>query len=150
MLCHASGGRGANLRVLAAKKRAYAIMAEYTFTYLDGIPPLELRGNHKGHWAIKAGKAKRWRAIGKATAADKVERRRETLQGEVRLSVLYWHSRRIDLDNFLISLKPFIDGLVDAGVLEDDVQIVEAYVVRGDYVKGDGAGFRVTLQELPT
>lgn len=84
------------------------------------IPPQELRPNSRCHWAAKARAVKRyrasshWRAI--AAGVPRKPWRAATVQAEFR----YATKRRRDGDNLLACLKPALDSLADAGVIEDD------------------------------
>ena len=100
----------------------------YVFKGIDSIPPACIRGNWRGHWATKRAAAAVWRAKGKAYGEEVLSGRRG-LTGELQLTVTYWSPRKIDGDNFLIGMKPFVDGLVDAGVMGDDDQVT-VWVVR--------------------
>lgn len=65
------------------------------------------------------------RTIAKAVARDIAPR--EAISGPVELTIHagYGYRRVVpDLDATISAVKPFIDGLVDAGVLVDDRQIV--------------------------
>lgn len=79
-------------------------------------PPL--RDNDRKHWAIKARETAKLRTLSWALAIDyripPLERAR---------IVLHWQpatKRRRDQLSIAPTLKPLVDGLVDAGVLPDD------------------------------
>ncbi len=78
--------------------------------------PLNL--NARQHWAVRAKAAAEWKdaAIVLARAAHIPHLQRFTV-------VLHYaprDRRRRDVDNLVVALKPLVDGLVQAGVCEDD------------------------------
>lgn len=79
-------------------------------------PPLSL--NDRRHWAAKA---RITREVRHATAVHAREQRIPRLE-HARVQLLYIprDKRRRDADNLVATLKPCLDGLRDAGVLEDD------------------------------
>lgn len=82
------------------------------------IPDHEwLTANGRYHWADKA---KRTKALRSKTAI--LARKLEPMTGTVHATahVAYPRNGRVDVANSYISVKACIDGLVDAGVLEDD------------------------------
>lgn len=85
----------------------------------DDRPPLNL--NQRQHWAAKGTTTRRLRAL----AA-----RQAKLQGIPHLDHLHtrlvWippDRRRRDEDNIVATAKPLWDGLVDAGVVDDDTSV---------------------------
>ena len=86
------------------------------------LPGRELNPNYKGHWSRQAKAAREFRESAGWCAKAELQK---WLQGheKAELSVtLVIRDRRgyKDLDNALASLKPAIDGCVDAGVIPDD------------------------------
>ena len=79
-------------------------------------PPLSL--NDREHWAPRAKKVKEVRATTALLARQAGIPRLETAR--VRLVWLVSDRRRRDRENIVATLKPAVDGLVDAGVVEDD------------------------------
>ena len=74
--------------------------------------------NSREHWARKARKARDWRhATAMIARARKVPPCRR-----IRVALDLWphDRRRRDADNLLLVLKWCLDGLRDAGVIEDD------------------------------
>lgn len=90
-----------------------------------------LNENHRNHWASVASRRRelrRWAAhLAAATRAPRLGRARVT--ATVRLSA---HGRRDPL-NWAPTIKPLIDGLVDAGLLPDD----DAAHLEGPYLTTD-------------
>lgn len=100
--------------------------AEFTMYASDA-----LNENHRRHWAATAARRRelrRWAAhLAAATRAPRLGRARVT--ATVRTSS---HGRRDPL-NWAPTIKPLIDGLVDAGVLPDD----DAAHLEGPYLTTD-------------
>lgn len=72
------------------------------------------------HWSVKTSR-EQWREAAFVAALDAIPEGWETLQ-RANVAVLWrYHVRRTrDLDNLVAGLKPILDGLVLARVLEDD------------------------------
>jgi len=85
----------------------------------------QLSLNDRQHWAVKAKHVKEWRdaalVLARAAKISPCRRIKVELHYEPRTE------QRRDPDNLVASLKPLVDGLVDAGVVADDT---EAYVER--------------------
>lgn len=80
-------------------------------------PPLSLN-DRDSHWAVTAKKRKEVRQTAALLARQAGIPRLDTAR--VRLVWLVSDRRRRDRENITATLKPAIDGLVDAGVVEDD------------------------------
>lgn len=80
-------------------------------------PPLTL--NQRGHWRTKH------TAIRQVRYAAATLARQQQIPTLARCQVeLWWEpadNRRRDADNLVATLKPLCDGLVDAGIVPDDV-----------------------------
>jgi len=87
---------------------------------LDVPRPWLLNANVKLHWRRRGERAAWLRAAARAHASQL--RMRAPLEGKVRCEVLIaWPDRRRrDVHNVMPTVKPCIDGIVDAGVLQDD------------------------------
>ena len=79
-------------------------------------PPLTLNGRQ--HWATKATAIREVR--GTVATLARVLRIPACQRIHVELHYVPRDSRRRDQDNIVATLKPCIDGLVDAGVIPDD------------------------------
>ena len=79
-------------------------------------PPLSL--NDREHWAPRAKRVKEVRTASALLARQAGIPRLESAR--VRLVWLVSDRRKRDRENIVATLKPAIDGLVDAGVIEDD------------------------------
>lgn len=79
-------------------------------------PPLTLNGRE--HWATKS------RMVRDLRAYVNLQARRQGIPklGRVHVQLVYVprDGRRRDSDNLVATLKPCLDGLVDAGIVEDD------------------------------
>ena len=82
------------------------------------LPAKELRANARVHWAVKHIKTKNARAM--AETMGRASRARFTGKVLIRPVFYFAKKRRRDGDNLVSSLKAYIDGLRDAGVIEDD------------------------------
>lgn len=74
--------------------------------------------NDRGHWRGRAAKLKRVR--GDAFTAAKIARIPALDGFTVELHYAPRDKRRRDPENLIATLKPFVDGLIDAGVAVDD------------------------------
>jgi len=84
----------------------------------EGLPP-NPNAKSKKHWSENAVATKQWRYDSKILALQQRAKVKDAM------AFLHYHvslgdERRHDYDNVLASFKPVQDGLVDAGVLEDD------------------------------
>lgn len=105
------------------------------FTF-DHLPPAPLRPNARVHWGRKARLTKSARqyawAVGRQLRRyyGRVAPHERALRakmpdmpfGKSRITFVFQYptAHRRDIDNFVAAMKPYIDGLVDAGVLADD------------------------------
>lgn len=79
---------------------------------------VQLSLNDRQHWALKAKHVKEWRDAAHVLAKHaRIPSCRRVL---VELHYLPRTNQRRDPDNLVASLKPLVDGLVDAGVVADD------------------------------
>lgn len=87
----------------ATKKEPITITLNY-------IPPAEVRGNSRAHWAKKHTITTNLRISGSDHAL--IERELITRPfKKARITFEFHHWRAIDLDNLAIGMKPFVDGL---------------------------------------
>ena len=87
------------------------------------IPHKLLSPNVKSHWAAKAKVIKAARAAAKREAGRALDGRTPPLWGKASVTaVLFTTSagRPRDPDNFIASLKPYFDGIADAGLVGND------------------------------
>ena len=114
---------------------------------VDGLPDRRLWRNTRGHWKtkIKHVKAERQRGYNYGIAR-RAQIMYENHHGEpgwhgpfplrcdLVIEITIRHPARVDWEN--PSFKEFIDGLVDADVLEDDSQIKRAVIELEDGEEG--------------
>ena len=86
------------------------------------LPPKESGPNWRGHWTKKAKAVQSYRAVAKCCALNASESTRPGYEkAEVSITLVVRDSRYYrDPDNMVASLKPAIDGCVDAGIIKDD------------------------------
>jgi crossover junction endodeoxyribonuclease RusA len=83
------------------------------------LPPAKtINANHRTHWRVKAELTRTWRQT--AFFSAKAERLGQLGRCQVRVFFPVRDSRRRDPANWHPTVKPIIDGLVDAGVWPDD------------------------------
>ena len=94
---------------------------------LPWLPPAEVRGNSRAHWNTRRLAVAKLRESGHTHALDTGH---EPLGPAcIRFEFRHWKAKT-DLDNLIIGMKAWIDGLVDAGLIQDD---------SGDLLQHDGA-----------
>lgn len=97
-------------------RRIRTRLKQFTVT-LDFLPPAALRGNSRAHWKAKLSPTKEMRQSGfwhglTEGIGFNVQR--------AKAEVVFRHYRKIDFDNFLIGLKPWWDGLIQAECIPND------------------------------
>lgn len=98
------------------------------------LPSRELSPNGRFHWAVVAKHKKQYRqAYYLLTKEAKLP---PVLSGRVALDITFYprSRRRMDIDNFLSSMKSPIDGIADA--LEVDDSRFEYTIRKGDDILG--------------
>ena len=83
-------------------------------------PPKELNPNGRHHWRAKLRPKQQYRETAKWCGMEMVGDREPVEAAEVWITYYHRTANHRDRDNILASLKPAIDGLVDAGLLADD------------------------------
>jgi crossover junction endodeoxyribonuclease RusA len=73
--------------------------------------------NDRAHWRVKAKQTKQVRVDAWTAAKDAVP---ALTRFTVELHYVPRDKRRRDPENLIATLKPFVDGLIDAGVAPDD------------------------------
>lgn len=92
---------------------------------INGLPK-NTNGSH-GHWTRSHGERKKWR---KASYSAAIDHKPKKPLDKCILTCTRHSSSEPDFDNLAISFKSIIDGLVDAGIMEDDKS---SCVVRREY-----------------
>jgi Holliday junction resolvase RusA-like endonuclease len=92
-----------------------------TASYTFGQPAPLLNLNDRDHWATRAARVREWRTVA-AWAALQLPKDFRPCPGRILITVTLPVKRmqRRDAHNFVATLKPIIDGLVDARVVPDD------------------------------
>ena len=94
-----------------------------TLTVTVGIPSRILNPNSRQHWSIVMKAKKRARVEAWAAAQVAMHEAGEKGGWKEATCAVHWYARtnrKRDADNCLASLKATFDGLVDAGLLQDD------------------------------
>jgi crossover junction endodeoxyribonuclease RusA len=92
-------------------------------TFYLPLPERELTPNARCHWAIKAKVVKTSRAIAKAEALRVLDGNTPPKWQKANLKITFFllpKNRGLDPDNAIASIKPYIDGIADAGVIKND------------------------------
>lgn len=123
-------------------------MSDITIT-IPAAPPSKLFPNQaskQAHWSTRARLRKEYREIAFYAARGAAQ-----ITGPVSLDlhVGYPSRRRLpDLDATISGCKSLMDGIVDAGVLEDDDQIVRITATHERVAKGQPEYTRMTFREV--
>lgn len=89
------------------------------------LPSPRLSPNSRGHWTIRAREVRKYRQLAAWTATAERPSGWVALREATILSRFWFRDRRRrDRDNLLASMKSAYDGLVDAGILEDDSGVI--------------------------
>lgn len=110
--------------------------------------PLWMTSNQRLHHMERANRTKRLRILARARGLQL----RVKLQDPVHIkAIVHTPSNKVfDPPNAWPTIKPIIDGLVDAGVLEDDssIQVPEITFARGPKTGRNGL-YAITLEFTP-
>jgi hypothetical protein len=90
---------------------------------LPWINTAELHAHAKGHWRAKSEATKRARRSAKLIAQDGLNRKQlVAFTGKAKITYRFFvpDKRQRDEANMIQSCKPYIDGLVDAGLIAGD------------------------------
>ena len=88
------------------------------------MPPKELRGNSRAHWAVRNKFTKMFK---ESTIFRLMEVNPEPMD-KIRVKyIAHWCGKPIDADNLIKGMKPALDALTEYGLIEDD---------NPEYVKG--------------
>lgn len=74
--------------------------------------------NDREHWRLKANKSKHIRQLAKQIA--RASRAPHLKRALLTVEIAFPDRKRRDPHNWMATVKPIVDGLVDAGVLPDD------------------------------
>jgi len=84
------------------------------------LPDRALHAHAKGTWRTKVKPTRRYRERAYAEALSICNRRPNVTSAVIDVVFYYPDAKRRDVANSLQSIKPGIDGLVDAGWIRDD------------------------------
>jgi Holliday junction resolvase RusA-like endonuclease len=114
---------------------------------LPGLPPSpnEMR---RAHYHARSDEAATWRNAARFYGLDAANKAKwvPPLRVTVEITAICKTHQRRDPDNFTASIKPILDGMVDAGCLMDDsFAVIECLSVRQEFAKS--AAVRVVIKE---
>ena len=87
---------------------------------VNSMPPPELRGNSRAHWAKKYKLSQEWKERGFADGKLLMGKRDFKPMEKMRITYVFFKKGRGDIGNFVSGMKYYEDGLVSAGVIPDD------------------------------
>lgn len=105
-------------------------------------PPSALSPNSRGHWAIKARHAKKYRADSRVLCMAVGLRKMTAEALSLRVTFQPPDRRARDLDNMLASIKAGLDGIADATGVDDSRWTLS--LEKGDPIKGGAVVIEVT------
>ena len=113
---------------------------------LGQLPDSDLNPNKRLHWG-KLAKAKR-EAKDKAMALVLEQGRPATPYAKAHITITWVakDKRRRDVDNLFASMKPYIDGLVEAELIADDSAMHVRYTLK--YERGDKDNTILEVEEI--
>ena len=113
---------------------------------LGHLPDPDLNPNKRFHWA-KLAKAK---SIAKEMAMGLVlEQGKPAIpyaKAHITITWVAKDKRRRDVDNAFASMKPYIDGLVEADLIADDSAMHVSYTLK--YERGDKDNTIIEVEEI--
>lgn len=113
-------------------------------------PAAFINANARTHFRAKAKLTRAWRAAAKdAVLTLRQAKLPRYDRAHITCSIRFSDNRRRDVGNLFPTAKACVDGLVDAGVLEDDDDTrVIGPDMRRDYPNGP-ARVTITIEEIP-
>lgn len=84
------------------------------------LPPNELKPNARPHHMAKANKVKKYRLTAQLQALHAGGSGRFWTTASIKIDYYHRTAAFMDRDNIIATMKAAIDGLTDAGVLDDD------------------------------
>ena len=103
---------------------------------LDHLPYAELSPNRlrSVHWSVRSKVSKIAREEVAWLAKEQWHDDKPMMKARISYEFLLKNRRKHDVDNLLAACKPFIDGLIDAGVIfYDDLEHLEYGMIRAVY-----------------
>ena len=122
-------------------------MTPETVTITLRLPPKSLSPNSRSHWRVRATATRNYRQVAACAAMVALGSFRPRWTSATILAQFYHAQRRTrDDDNLISSLKAARDGLVDAGLLADDVGLTTLPVQR--HISRDNPRVVLTITRL--
>lgn len=98
--------------------------------------PSKINGHNNGHWRAKSETIRKMRDTARLACLDQINRGAVPIKGLHKISYRFFvrDKRRRDRANMVQQCKPYIDGIVDAGLIDGDhwqvseIGSVEVYV----------------------
>lgn len=115
----------------AAGAEGGVMEAEFIRVEIPMLPPKETSPNWRGHWSAKAAAAAGLRSAARVCALQCSRFSRPRFdRAELSVTLFLPDARHItETDNALSSLKPAVDGCIDAEIVVDDSPDVLVYVL---------------------
>lgn len=110
-------------RQLGKRERIDVAVKDFSQVVIEipGLLPKETSSNWRGHWAVRMRAVKQARTDTFLCTLNANPPRLVFNKAAIKVSLVIPSRRHIrDSDNTITSLKPFIDGIIDAGLIEDD------------------------------
>jgi hypothetical protein len=120
-----------------------------------GTPAYSLSPNSRTHWAAKARESRDAKWTVKATW---LEEPREPIKGPVTITWGIHLARRrkfMDKDNATATMKPYLDGLVECGIIEGDTPDIVTDITIWQFLYGvdhpiEGGEIDCIIEEVQT
>lgn len=117
------------------------------------LPNKALSPNARVHWRSKANAVSeaRWLAGEKARVAMAVVGTGTWTRARYTATFIFPDRRSRDLDNLMAMLKPYLDGIADAGLVENDRSLVpqEPAIQYDPELRAAGGYLRLVLEPVP-
>jgi len=111
--------------------------------------PSKVNSHNKGHWAAKSSAIAKMRHQAKLAAIDAMNRSGKRFVGSHQIS--YWFTvkdnRRRDLANMIQQCKPYIDGIVDSGLIAGDHWQISSIGAVSVWIDPPGYGVKIVIEE---
>ena len=90
------------------------------------LPPQNVRPNSRPHWRAKAKAVQDYRAKALAAAQEALGGKYPPYLEAALVHIKFYNktARKMDGDNIIASMKSAIDGLTDAGIFDDDREVM--------------------------
>jgi len=111
--------------------------------------PDKVNSHNKGHWATKSSAVAKMRHQAKLAAIDAMNRSGERFVGSHQISYCFSvkDNRRRDLANMIQQCKPYIDGIVDSGLIAGDHWQISFIGAVSVLIDPPGYGVKIVIEE---